>query len=187
MLTKSASSPQADRQTDRQNTAVTSSSFHGNSEVKPRRLWLAAELGQVVPCRRVWRGSPGHWCHQRYWNQDQDSSLFSHTTKEEERRRTEKRKKVKYRRMEKQLSKRRVNEHVEECRVTHFGSYLEAFISLAGATGPQISLSVPLCLPQWEQSHVRKIKILGKLGLFGVVQMTSCLHLNCSSNLPPVK
>lgn len=84
-LTKSTAAPQTDRQTDRQNTVATSSSFHGNSEVKPGRLWLAGRLGRVVPCQRVWRGSPGHWCHQRYWNQDQGSSLFSHTTTERER------------------------------------------------------------------------------------------------------
>lgn len=59
-----------------------SSSFHGNSEEKPERLWLAGRLGRVVPYQRVWRGSPGHWCRQRYWNQDQGSSLFSHTTGE---------------------------------------------------------------------------------------------------------
>lgn len=81
-LTKSTAALQRDRQTDRGNTAVTSSSFHGNSEVKPGRLWLVGRPGRVVPCRRVWRGSPGHWCHQRYWNQDQGSSLFSHTARE---------------------------------------------------------------------------------------------------------
>lgn len=81
-LTKSNAALQTDIRTDRRNTAVTSSSFYGNSEVKPGRLWLAGRPGRVVPCRRVWRGSPGRWCHQRYWNQDQGSSLFSHTTRE---------------------------------------------------------------------------------------------------------
>lgn len=80
-LTKSTAALQTYRQID-ETLRVMSSSFHGNSEVKPGRLWLAGRPGRVVPCRRVWRGSPGHWCHQRYWNQDQGSSLFLHTTRE---------------------------------------------------------------------------------------------------------
>lgn len=140
-LTKSASASQ----TDRRNTAVTSCSFHGNSEVKLRRLWLADMLGQVVPCRRVWRGSPGHWCHQRYWSQGQGSSLFSHTTMQEEEREKQtewKRAESEIHRLWKLLPKHRVNKHVEESRTTHFGSYLEAIVSLAERTQPQITLSV---------------------------------------------
>lgn len=72
-----------DRQTDRERKHCSNKQqFPWQLWGKTGRLRLAGRPGQVVPCRRVWRGSPGHWCHQRYWNRDQGSSLFSRTATE---------------------------------------------------------------------------------------------------------
>lgn len=155
-----------------------SSSFHGNSEEKPGRLWLAGRLGRVVPYQRVWRGSPGHWCRQRYWNQDQGSSLFSHTTGERKGRQNKTdRKKIK----EKQVKVKCTDQknlyvsiertacthgnHAFMCRGTRFGSYVGG---LQFRTTDTITVNKIYCCSQ----------ISGCLCPSGHTKLCATLHFN---------